>query len=101
MRTVLLWEGEEGVSQTFEDVESLAAQCRFADCAHRSEPGCAVRSAVDEGTLDASRLRSYDKLQREARHHAMKTDQRLRLSEQRRWRQIHMEQRRRPDKRSL
>lgn len=55
----------EGLSHTFEDIESLAAQCKFSDCKHEREPGCAVRSAIDSGELDASRLRSYHKLQRE------------------------------------
>jgi ribosome biogenesis GTPase len=99
MRTVLLWEGEAGIQQTFEDVESLASRCRFRDCTHDSEPGCAVREAIETGSLDARRFGSYVKLQREARHHAMKTDVSLRRAEQRRWRRIHMEQRRRPDKR--
>ncbi|HEY7727118.1 MAG TPA: ribosome small subunit-dependent GTPase A, partial [Candidatus Eisenbacteria bacterium] len=100
MRTVLLWEGEQGLTQTFEDVESLASRCRFRDCAHGSEPGCRVREAVESGFLDADRLGSYLKLQREARHHAMKVDVRLRQAEQRRWKRIHRELRRRPDKRS-
>lgn len=101
MRTVLLWEGEEGLSQTFEDVESVAAGCRFRDCRHESEPGCAVRAALENGSLDAGRYASYGKLQREVRHQAMKTDRRLRMAEQQRWRRIHLEQRRRPDKRAL
>jgi ribosome biogenesis GTPase len=100
MRTVLLWEGEEGLGRAFEDVEGFAARCRFRDCTHDSEPGCAVRGAVEEGTLDPARLRSYTKLQKEARYQARKTDVRLRLAEQRRWRRIMMEARRRPDKRS-
>lgn len=101
MRTVLLWEGEDGVSQTFEDVESVAAGCRFRDCTHSTEPGCAVRAALDAGSLDSGRYASYRKLQREARHQAMKTDRRLRMAEQRKWRRIHMEARRRPDKRTI
>jgi ribosome biogenesis GTPase / thiamine phosphate phosphatase len=99
MRTVLMWEGEQGLSRAFEDVEALAAACRFRDCGHGSEPGCAVRQALESGELDSSRYRSYTKLQREVRHEAMKTDVRLRQAEARRWRQIHLEQRRRPDKR--
>lgn len=100
MRTVLLWEGEDGVAQTFEDVEAAAAGCRFRDCTHQGEPGCAVRAALDAGTLDSGRYASYRKLQREARHQAMKTDRRLRMAEQRKWKRIHLEARRRPDKRS-
>lgn len=101
MRTVLLWEGKEGIAQTFEDVESLASQCRFRDCTHATEPGCAVREAIESGALDARRFGSYVKLQREARHHAMKSDVRLKQEEQRRWKRIHMEYRRRPDKRRI
>lgn len=101
MRTVLLWEGEEGLKQTFEDVESLAARCRFRDCSHDSEPGCAVREALETGALDARRYGSYVKLEREARYHARKTDVRLRQAEQRRWRRIQLEYRRRPDKRRI
>jgi ribosome biogenesis GTPase / thiamine phosphate phosphatase len=101
MRTVILGEVEEGLAQTFEDVESLAATCRFRDCKHGGEPGCAVRSAIDSGALDPGRWLSYAKLQREARRHAMKSDARLRLAEQRKWKRIHMEQRRRPDKREV
>jgi ribosome biogenesis GTPase len=101
MRTVLLWEGEEGIAQAFEDVETLAAECRFGDCTHSAEPGCAVRVALETGVLEAGRFASYVKLQREARHQAMKTDIRLRQAERRQWRRIHMEQRRRPDKRRI
>ncbi len=101
MRTVLMWEGEEGLSQSFTDVAELAAHCRFRDCVHSSEPGCAVRQALDAGTLDAERFQSYLKLQREVRHNAMKFDRSLRLAEQRRWRQIHLAARRRPDKRKM
>lgn len=99
MRTVLLWEGEEGLSQAFEDVESVASGCRFRDCTHQSEPGCAVRAALRDGSLDAGRYASYGKLQREVQYQARKTDVKLRLAEQRRWKRIHMEMRRRPDKR--
>lgn len=99
MRTLLMWEGEEGLGRAFEDVEVLAAGCRFRDCSHGSEPGCAVQAALESGALDAARFESYEKLRREARHQAMKTDIRLRQEEQRRWRRIHMEYRRRPDKR--
>lgn len=101
MRTVLMWGGEEGVAQAFEDIAELAAGCRFGDCTHASEPGCAVRGALAAGSLDAGRFQSYLKLQREVRHQAMKSDHRLRLAEQRKWRRIHLEARRRPDKRGI
>jgi ribosome biogenesis GTPase / thiamine phosphate phosphatase len=101
MRTVLLWEGEEGIDQTFEDVAALATQCRFSDCGHGSEPGCAVRGALESGTLEQARWQSYTKLLREAKHQARKTDHRLRIEQQRRWRRITLNYRKRPDKRRI
>lgn len=101
MRTVLLLENEEGIGRTFEDIEAIALRCRFRDCGHGSEPGCAVREAIEHGTLDPARYRSYGKLQREATYQAGKLDVRIRLEEQRRWRQIHRDARRRPDKRRI
>ena len=101
MRTVLMWEGEEGLKTAFQDIEELAARCRFRDCGHGTEPGCAVQSALETGTLDAGRFANYRKVGREFRHEAMKTDVRLRLEENRRWRRIHMAQRKRPDKRKI
>jgi ribosome biogenesis GTPase len=65
LRAVSLWESDEGFAQAFADVEALAAQCRFHDCAHGAEPGCAVRAAVERGDLDAARLDSYVRLDRE------------------------------------
>jgi ribosome biogenesis GTPase len=62
---VSLWDADEGLSRAFADVEELAARCRFSDCAHRSEPGCAVRAAVERGDLDEARLASYLRLDRE------------------------------------
>jgi len=101
MRTLLMWEGEEGLSQTFQDVEAIAAQCRFRDCGHAGEPGCAVRAAIESGALEAARFRSYLKLKREVIHEAAKTDMRVRRAEVERWRKIHRAARQRPDKRQL
>ncbi|HKQ18300.1 MAG TPA: ribosome small subunit-dependent GTPase A, partial [Candidatus Eisenbacteria bacterium] len=55
MRTVLMWEGEEGLAQTFQDIEALASECKFRDCTHGSEPGCAVHRALGSGALDPGR----------------------------------------------
>ncbi|HZQ63901.1 MAG TPA: ribosome small subunit-dependent GTPase A [Gaiellaceae bacterium] len=85
MRELRLWESEEGLATTFDDVAAAAAQCRFSDCAHETEPGCAVRAAVADGRLDPERLASWRKLQGELRHLALKQDARLR-SEARRQR---------------
>jgi len=65
MRELGLWEAGAGVATTFADLEALAPLCRFKDCTHGPEPGCAVQAAIAAGTLDPRRLRSYVKLQRE------------------------------------
>ena len=94
LRGVGLWLGGEGLDRAFADVEGLAATCRFNDCGHDSEPGCAVLAAIDDGTLEERRLQSWRKLQREARWIARRTDARLRAEEGRKWKAISMEMRR-------
>ncbi len=68
MRRVQMWGDEEGLKKTFEDVEELMTQCRFSDCSHNGEPGCAIAAALDDGTLDAKRYRNYLRLGREQEH---------------------------------
>jgi ribosome biogenesis GTPase / thiamine phosphate phosphatase len=75
----------EGVSTAFDDVEGYAGACRFNDCQHRSEPGCAVRAALGDGSLSADRFDAYMKLQREARRAALAADALARKVERRRW----------------
>lgn len=65
MREIQLWDLEEGVETTFDDIESLSSKCRFSDCTHLREPGCAVNQAVNAGQLDSARLQNYLKLQGE------------------------------------
>ena len=65
MREIQLWDLEEGVETTFDDIESLSSKCRFSDCTHLREPGCAVNQAVKAGQLDSARLQNYLKLQGE------------------------------------
>jgi len=65
MRELQLWDVNEAVRQTFDDVEALAASCHFTDCRHRDEPRCAVKAAVEERRLAADRLESYLELQDE------------------------------------
>jgi ribosome biogenesis GTPase len=79
---------EDGLADSFTDVLDLAGRCRFSDCAHRTEPGCAVRSALADGRLDRGRLAAYEKLAREARYVERKTDIFAREAERRRWRNI-------------
>jgi ribosome biogenesis GTPase len=83
MRELQLWatEATEVTAATFEDIEALAAGCHFTNCRHRSEPRCAVRAALEEGRLDASRLESYYKLEDEARSLAARQDVRERIVE--------------------
>lgn len=88
MRELQLWADPSTLGNVFPDVEALAAECRFRDCRHESEPGCAVRAADANGTLTAGRLASWRKLQQELRWLASKQDVRLRRQDQRRWRAI-------------
>jgi ribosome biogenesis GTPase len=88
LREAQLWEGESGLANLFEDIEEIALQCRFVDCEHRTEPGCAVKEALASGTLDEARLESYRKLQRELRAVAARSDARLRADERRKWKQM-------------
>jgi ribosome biogenesis GTPase len=78
LREVQLWDADDGIQEAFADVDELAAGCRFNDCAHLREPGCAVQAAIDEGRLPRERLQSYRQLQRELQRLAMKQDARLR-----------------------
>jgi len=85
LRALALTGSEEGIGAVFADVEQLASSCRFRDCTHTAEPGCAVLAAVRTGALSEERLAGYHKLLREARAMAMKTDARLRQAEVRKW----------------
>ncbi|MDX6480958.1 MAG: ribosome biosis GTPase / thiamine phosphate phosphatase [Gaiellaceae bacterium] len=87
IRELQLWDvGTAGLDTTFSDVEELAAKCRFGDCSHQHEPGCAVLAAVESGALPADRLESWRKLQRELRAIAIRHDVLLRKEEARKWR---------------
>lgn len=70
MRELQLVDCAEGVAETFSDVESLVAQCRFSDCQHQEEPGCRVREAIESGQLEQRRLNNYLKLLREQQHNS-------------------------------
>ena len=85
MRELGLWEADQGLSNTFEDIATLAAGCRFRDCGHESEPGCAVREALETGVLEAGRWRSYQKLQREQAHFERREDPVAREANRRHW----------------
>lgn len=80
---------EAGLEAAFDEVAEIAATCRFSDCAHESEPGCAVRLALADGRLDEDRLASYRKLQREQARTARQEDPRARAESRRTWKLIH------------
>jgi ribosome biogenesis GTPase len=85
MRELQLWDSAEGLERAFEDVEELAAECRFNDCRHETEPGCAVRAAIADGRLPEGRLESYRKLQRELAYLEIKDDKRARAELRKHW----------------
>jgi len=78
MRELQLWDAASGLESAFQDLDALAGECRFSDCAHGREPGCAVRAALASGTLDVERFESWRKLQRELERLARKQDARAR-----------------------
>ncbi|WP_155053651.1 ribosome small subunit-dependent GTPase A [Streptomyces blattellae] len=85
LRGVGLWDAGTGVGQVFSEIEELAVRCRFHDCAHEAEPGCAVLAAIDSGELPVRRLESYRKLLRENQRIVAKTDARLRAEMRKDW----------------
>lgn len=88
MRELQLWEGSTAIQTTFSDIEDLANTCRFRDCKHEGEPGCAVRNAIDNGTIPVERLLSYKKLQRELAYVMRKQDAILARAERDKWKKI-------------
>ena len=95
IRELQLWDASASgaLEETFADVEELAATCRFHDCAHGVEPGCAVQAALADGSLPRERYASWQKLQRELRSIAIRADARLRKEERKRWNQVTREAR--------
>jgi len=88
MRELQMWTDRERLTGTFDDIEALASRCRFRNCKHEREPGCAIASALRDGTLDAGRFQSYLKLQRELRYLDTRTDQKARMIEAAKWKRI-------------
>lgn len=96
MREMQFYDVDDGLSATFEDVEAIVNRCKFTNCQHRTEPGCAVQAALQDGTLDADRWKSYHKLQREAAYQQRENDQHAQRKERERWKKIAMHNRRNP-----
>jgi ribosome biogenesis GTPase len=94
MRELQLWEAGSSLGETFSDVEEIAARCRFTDCRHGTEPGCAVREAIESGRLDPQRLESYGKLEKELEYLDSRMDQQVNLARKDRTKKIHRAMRR-------
>jgi len=88
MRELQLWEAKDGMQMAFEEIEVWASRCRFRDCIHQHEPGCAVREAIAAGTLDEKRFQSYEKLKREMKHLALKQNGLAERLEKQRWKKF-------------
>ncbi|MGR3275483.1 ribosome small subunit-dependent GTPase A [Acaryochloris marina NIES-2412] len=88
LRELQLWTAQTGVSTAFNEIEALAGHCRFRDCQHQQEPGCAVQAALGNGQLEIQRLQSYQKLRKEKAYLHRKQDQKAQINTKARWKQI-------------
>lgn len=93
MRELQLWDGDEGIDRSFSDIAELATRCKFNDCAHASEPDCAVQAALGSEDLSQERFASYQKQLRELAAIARKRDRKLANAEAKKWKQITKEMR--------
>jgi ribosome biogenesis GTPase len=93
MRELGLIADEDALDASFNDVAALSASCRFSDCTHGNEPGCAVQAGLESGALTHERWRAFQKLQREMRFEARKEDMSLAAADKQKWKQIHQNQR--------
>lgn len=92
MRELELWKADSGLERAFEDIDNLSKHCRFKDCSHDKEPGCAVKEALESGELSYERWNSFQKLRKETRYAESKADNKLRLEEKAKWKAINKEQ---------
>jgi len=98
MRELQLWNQEEGAEHAFEDIATLAQSCKFRDCAHHGEPGCAIAAAINRGLLQPERLENYRKLLAELRFQERKMDPQVARQDKEKWKKIHKALRNRPDR---
>ena len=89
LRELQLWDADDGLTRTFEEIDELEARCRFSNCRHEGEPGCAVQAALEAGTLDPGRLENRRKLLREQEFLRRKVDPEARQEQKEQWKQIH------------
>ncbi len=99
MREIQVWADEESIGRSFSDIEELALNCKFTDCQHDQEPGCAIRDAIDDGSLEENRLTSYRKLLRELQHLEAQVDPAARAEKRQARRKFAKSIRNRVDKR--
>ena len=88
MREIQMWQGQEGLSTQFKDIEDLALGCKFNDCSHEDEPGCKIKKAIDINELSKDRFEHYQKLQREIAYMERKGNKRLESLERKKWKSI-------------
>lgn len=93
MRELQLWNADAGLSQTFEDIENLERQCRFSNCQHQGEPGCAIEAALAAGTLDGERYNSFLKLRKELAYLSRRQNIQEELANKEKWKKIHKDMR--------
>jgi ribosome biogenesis GTPase len=93
IRELQLWAEEAALQQSFDDITQLSEHCRYNDCAHAEEPGCAVTGAVESGELAAARLESFRELQKEIRYLQLRQDDSSQRVQKQKWRAIHREMR--------
>ncbi len=93
MRELQLWAAPESIDSVFDDITAIAEDCRFRDCTHSGEPGCAVAAALDRGQVDADRWASFQKLRAEAEWHEAMSDPLAALERKRKWKLIHKQAR--------
>lgn len=89
IRELQLWDAEDGINQVFRDIEELSKHCKFNDCTHNNEPGCAVQNAIKEGFLNADRLENYLKILKEQEYLINRQSQSAAKIEREKWKTIH------------
>jgi len=97
IRAIATWGASEGIDRVFEEIEAFAAECRFSDCGHASEPGCAVRAALESGEIDPARFERFQRVGRERVYEAQKQDPALAAERRGKWKQINKAMRKRDD----
>lgn len=101
IRELQFWGGEDGLSSVFPEIEELTTHCKFSDCTHKVEKGCAVLAAIEKGTLDQEVYNHYMKMQKEIDYHERKKDENFVMIERKKWKAIHKSIKKMPKKRSF